>query len=155
MKVALLACLALLALACAPRLQADVWADPAADFGRYRTFAVSDYKRPADGTRQAENRRLAERVVAEELQRRGFRQVDAERADLLLEVQVGAQRKARTSGSNTWGTLGGIDVVLLDRASGRWLWHGLAAETWEKSSDPAVEFPKAVALLASQSPQRR
>jgi hypothetical protein len=156
-RLAGFACLLSLALlaACAPRLQGDVWVDEAADFGRYRTFAVSDYKRPAAGTPQAENRLLAEKLVAAELEKRGFQRTSAEQADMLLEVTLGARHKARTSGSSTWGTLGGMDVALLDRRTGRSLWRGWAAETWSESADAKVEIPKAVELLATQTPSGR
>lgn len=154
-----LACLLSLSLvlasACAPRLQADVWVDDSADFSRYRTFAVSDYKRPPAGTPQAENRALAEQLVVAELERRGFQKTGAEQADMLLEVTLGARHKARTSGSSTWGSLGGMDVVLLDRRTGRSLWRGWAAETWSETSDAKTEIPKAVELLATQTPQSR
>lgn len=146
----------LLAVACAPRLQADVWVDDAVDFGRYRSFAVSDYKRPPAGTPRAESRQLAEQLVVAELEKRGFQRTGADRADMLLEVTLGPQRKARTSGSSTWGgTMGGMDVVLLDRQTGRSLWRGWAAETWTSDSDARVEIPKAVELLATQTPRTR
>lgn len=144
--------LVLVAAACATRLQGDVWVDEGVDFARYRTFAVSDYKRPAPGTPQAEHRLLAENLVVAELEERGFRQTGADRADMLLEVTLGARHKARTSGSSTWGTLGGLDVALLDRRTGRSLWRGWAAETWSEDADPRVEIPKAVELLATQTP---
>jgi hypothetical protein len=156
-RSARLSCLLAVALAaaCAPRLQGDVWVDEDVDFSRYRTFAVSDYKRPAAGTPQAEHRALAERLVVAELEERGFQRSDAERADMLLEVTLGARHKARTSGSSTWGTLGGMDVVLLDRRTGRSLWRGWAAETWSESADAKAEIPKAVELLATQKPSAR
>jgi len=152
-----LACLCALAVvaACAPRLQGDVWVEEGVDFARYRTFAVSDYKRSASGTPQAENRALAEKLVVAELERRGFQRADAASADMLLEVTLGARHKARTSGSSTWGTLGGMDVVLLDRETGRSLWRGWAAETWSESANAKTEIPKAVELLATQTPSSR
>lgn len=152
-----LACLVLLVLgtACAPRLQGDVWVDEGADFARHHTFAVSDYKRPPAGTSAAENRALAERLVVAELEKRGFQRTSADSADMLLEVTLGARHKARTSGSSTWGSLGGMDVVLLDRKTGRSLWRGWAAETWSESADAKTEIPKAVELLSTQAPQRR
>lgn len=156
-RAARLACLLCLAFAaaCAPRLQGDVWVDEAADFGRYRTFAVSDYKRPAEGTPRAENRRYAERLVVAELEKRGFRQTSADQAAMMLEVTLGPQHKARTSGRSTWGTSGGMDVVLLDRKSGRSLWRGWAAETWSEDADAKTEIAKAVELLAQQTPGER
>jgi hypothetical protein len=152
-----LACLLSLALAtaCAPRLQGDVWVDEAVDFGRYRTFAVSDYKRPAADTPQAENRLYAEKLIVAELERRGFRQAGADQADMMLEVTLGSRHKARSSGRGSWGTLGGLDVALLDRQTGRSLWRGWATETWSESADPKVEIAKAVELLATQSPEKR
>jgi hypothetical protein len=152
-----LACLLALAAAaaCAPKLQGDVWVDETADFSRYRTFAVSDYKRPAAGTPQAANRQLAEKLVVAELEERGFQQAPADQADMLLEVTLGARHKARTSGSSTWGTLGGMDVVLLDRKTGRSLWRGWAAETWSESAEASAEIPKAVELLSTQTPEKR
>lgn len=153
-RLAFLCALAVTA-ACAPRLQGDVWVDEGVDFSRYRTFAVSDYKRPAPGTPQSENRALAEKLVVAELEKRGFQKTDAQRADMLLEVTLGARHKARTSGRSTWGTLGGMDVVLLDRKTGRSLWRGWAAETWSESADAKTEIPKAVELLATQTPSGR
>jgi hypothetical protein len=92
--------------------------------------------------------------VVAELEKRGFQRTSADRADMLLEVTLGPQRKARTSGSSTWGgTLGGMDVVLLDRQTGRSLWRGWAAETWTEDADARVEIPKAVELLATQTPR--
>jgi hypothetical protein len=153
-RLSCLLALALVASACAPRLQADVWVDDAVDFERYRTFAVSDYKRPRAGTPDAEYRLLAEQLVVAELEKRGFERTSADRADMMLEVTLGPQRRARTSGSNTWDLmLGGMDVVLLDRQTGRSLWRGWAAETWTEGADARAEIPKAVELLATQTPR--
>jgi hypothetical protein len=116
---------------------------------------VSDYKRPAPGTPQAENRKLAEQLIVAELERRGFQQASADRADMTLDVVLGTKKKARSSGSSTWGTLAGMDVALLDRRTGRSLWRGWAAETWSEAADPKVEITKAVELLATQTPASR
>lgn len=167
LRVRSLSAVLLLALmaACAstPTIRSNV--DPAANFSAYRTFGfldeVSDSKTSYDSMTQ----RYLKNAVANEMQARGLQRSD--NPDLLVNIHVQSKDKVRVSQTPTgyagyygyrgaaygWGTgvsttvdnytEGTLNVDVVDRASRKLVWEGIAVgRISEKARDnpqPAID----------------
>lgn len=146
-RLAVASALLLALAACASQLQNDVYFDPEARLDTSRSLAFTDGR---GGT--AANRILAAGEIRTLLEAKGFRFTEEGAADLLVRYDIGRRAKVRISGSSTTGDHAGIVIEVVDPASRRPVWHGLAYETWYDSMDPAAELRRAIASVLKNFP---
>ena len=133
--------------ACASQLQNDIFFDPQAKLDTSRSLAFTTGSGGTDA-----NRKIAGTEIRTLLAAKGYQFTDPGRADLLIRFDMGRRAKVKLSGSATHGENAGLVVEIVDPATGRTLWHGLAYESWYDSMDPATEIRKAVGSVLSQFP---
>ncbi len=133
--------------------------DPEADFASIHTFALKKIQVPGDAL--AENPLLYKRIaaaVSSYLQQRGYRQVDPDKADVLVVLRGGVKEKMRVTdwgGSRPypygyrygWDRPGRVDVHyytegtlvidIIDRAKNEMIWQGLGTGILRRYSDEA------------------
>jgi uncharacterized lipoprotein YajG len=148
------ALIAALALAsCAPKLQTHIDFQPDVAFASLGSFAVEPQASSAGVTdAQRANRAFAAQAVERQLVAKGLRVAPAAQADLLVRPSIGTRAKVRVSGASSSGTYGGLVVDIVDRRSGRTVWHGVAYETVTGSMDVQAEIEKAAAKLLADFP---
>jgi hypothetical protein len=148
------ALVAALALAgCAPKLQTTVDFQPDVSFASLNSFAVEPQASgPQTTDAQRANRAFAAQAVERQLVARGLRAAPAAQADLIVRPTIGTRAKVRVSGASSSGTYGGLVVDIVDRRSGRTIWHGVAYETVTGSMDVQAEIEKAAAALLADFP---
>jgi hypothetical protein len=143
---------ALLASGCASRFQGDAHADPAYDFGRAHTLAFVEGPRddPED------SRRVRAQIEAElrrRLEAKGWRLVEQNEADLLVDFYAGLHAKVRMSGgAQPEGTVARMTLQFVEAATGESVWYGWTHETWRDSMEPGPEIEQAVAFLLERFP---
>ena len=142
--------LAMAGCASIPAVQTDH--DPAADFSRYHSYAWRE--KPSGGTALAMQRIVAR--IDEQLQSKGWREVDAATADVAIAAHVATHEEHRLDtfydgpmwngwgwyGPWAWGppmayqrtrvtsyTVGTLVVDMFDARSKRAVWSGMAEDT--------------------------
>jgi hypothetical protein len=144
---------ALVLAGCAPKLQTHVDFQPDVAFGSLGSFAVEPQASSAELTdAQRANRAFAAQAVERQLVVKGLRVAPAAQADLLVRPTIGTRAKVRLSGDASSGTYGGLVVDIVDRRSGRSVWHGVAYETIVGNMDVQAEIEKAAAKLFAEFP---
>lgn len=137
-----------LALACAkPRLDSHMYYDHEVDFSKIKTFAITK----GDGG-TPENRALAESGLRKGLEAKGMQVASAEKADVLVQVDLGRRSKVRISGRMSTGEYAGLAVSMRERRSGDMAWHAVAYMTYYDNLVAPDEIPKAVALVLEDFP---
>jgi len=142
--------LLVLVAGCAPQIRGDVTYDPNALYRNYQTVAWVE----GQGVGSSEVRAITEKGVRTELEKDNLRFVeDRAQADLLVRINLGRHKRTKMSGMAGAATQKvGLDVILIDRKSGDWVWHGWATETWESELDPQTEVTKALAHMFEDFP---
>jgi len=181
MKYALALCLAALLAACAtpaPRLDFD----PKANFVQLHSFAwVAEdplyQPRDSDASLSLLNRSRVIQEIESSLAARGYVKADRrETADFTIAYGVGTRERLNATTFHdplfrSWGwgwgwpgygrelevrsdTAGRVYVDILDRASGRPIWHGVAREELSESDLEAAgaRLPRLVQSILSQFP---
>jgi hypothetical protein len=177
----LLACV-LAAAACAPAIKTAVDTDPAADLGRYGSFAwISPdpliAAHPGEGkvsyVSPIDDQRIRAAVDAE-LARRGYRQAQAvDDADLVVSFTIGTEEKIAVSreptihtsygyGYGPWYggsavqtrtyTEGTLTLEFFDRTTKRAVWVGWASRRLTHSDDRDDVIRRAVAAILEPFP---
>lgn len=134
-----------LALACAGnRYKTNAHVDTAYDFSEVDSFAFAPQR---EKTAQSEAGKVLEAKVREELASRGYEEVEADDADVLVSFEVGQYAPAKLSGSSSFAiTEGTLTITVLDPETRRTVWYGWV-ETRLRNDDTDEVIGEAVDAL--------
>jgi hypothetical protein len=135
-------------LACASsRFETDAYVDTTYDFASVGTFAFQVQREKVADSPAGQ---ALEKALLHELVARGYRQMPAEEADVLVAYDVGRYAPAKLSGANAFArTQGTLSVTVLDAPTGRRVWYGWVEVVLGKGDDERL-VPEAVAALFEQ-----
>ncbi|MCA9635877.1 MAG: DUF4136 domain-containing protein [Myxococcales bacterium] len=167
-----LALAAVLAPACASRIQHHTQYSEDVDFGRIQTYAwirdagIIDLSPDAAQLKDpARVEGMIREAVDRELANKGLRQVAHDEADVLVMFTLGIRTLEVAIGTNAveyglvWHSKeseihqrGELSLDIFDRASKAHIWHGSAEKRITEDDEPAVLVDRAAVLILSEFP---
>jgi hypothetical protein len=122
-KLGLVTLLVAGALACASgRYETSSHFDTEYDFASVDSFALQAQRAKVTGSSGGQ---VLEDALRRNLVARGYVELPAEQADVLLEYDLGRYAPSKLSGSSSFAqTDGTLSVAVIDRATGRTVWYG-------------------------------
>jgi hypothetical protein len=147
----------------------DVQFDSAADFSKYKTFAIRNGS--LNSRNPALNSELIKKQIEEDIRRdlatRGLTEAMDGRSDLNVVYHFGSQRKAEVeaypAGWRGWGTRyvrvpyaeGTLVIDLRDASAHSMVWRGIASEEKSNPSDIQKKLDKMVEKAIEKYPPKK
>lgn len=153
MRVAVLAALsasvAVVSFGCASsRYKTHAHVDTEYDFSKVDSYALQPIR--AKAAESAGGKQLAD-ALRDSLKSRGYEEVAAEQADVLISYDLGRYAPAKLSGANSFAiTEGTLTVRVIDPPTGRTVWYGWVETRMRTDDDDSVIGEAVEALFEDQ-----
>ena len=151
-EIGLAALVGACAIACAGgRYATSSHFDTEYDFASVDSFALNAQRAK---TSESQGGQLLEQALRRNLVSRGYAELPAEQADVLLQYDLGRYAPSKLSGSSSFArTDGTLSVSVVDRATGRTVWYGWVETRLRPHDDFAVIGEAVDALFEDRVPR--